>query len=112
MEELTERFPGKRPFIPVSFHVPVAVAVARVDSSYRLLDIGSLDAPRFDSRTMVDLFWRGVEFYRNAALVDFNGRGFDLPLLSFSAFRFGLACPRYSPKSTLTSWSGSLSTVP
>lgn len=93
--ELADRFPGKKPFIPVSFHVPVAVAVARVDSEYRLLDIGSLDTPRFDSRAMVDLFWRGVEFYRNAAIVDFNGRGFDLPLMTLSAFRFGIACPRY-----------------
>ena len=28
-------------------------------------------------------------------LVDFNGRGFDLPLLTLTGFRFGISCPRY-----------------
>jgi hypothetical protein len=84
-----------RPFVPVTFHVPVAIAVARVDGDHRLLDVSCLDAPRFDSRSMVELFWKGVQTYTRAALVDFNGRGFDLPLLTLSAFRFGLSCPRY-----------------
>jgi hypothetical protein len=73
----------------------VAVAVARVDADLRLTDVASLDAPRFDPQTMVSRFWGGVEYYRNAVLVDFNGRGFDLPLLTLAAFRFGISCPRY-----------------
>jgi hypothetical protein len=87
--------PGKKPFIPVSFHVPVAIGVARVGSDYKLRDISSLDSPRFDPQTMVKLFWKGLQVYSGAALVDFNGRGFDMPLLTLSAFRFGIACPRY-----------------
>ena len=82
-------------FVPVTFHVPVAVSVARVKSDYRLADIACLDAPRFDPRRMVELFWRGVQVYKNAVLVDFNGRGFDIPLLTLSAFRAGISCPRY-----------------
>src|SRR5258708_973902 len=44
---------------------------------------------------MVTLFWKGVERYKDSVLVDFNGRGFDIPLLTLSAFRFGISCPRY-----------------
>jgi predicted PolB exonuclease-like 3'-5' exonuclease len=82
-------------FIPVTFHVPVAIAVARVGADFRLQDLACLDAPRFEPQEMVKLFWRGVDFYARATLVDFNGRGFDLPLLTLAAFRFGLSCPRY-----------------
>lgn len=82
-------------FVPLTFHVPVTVAVARVDAQFGLIDMSSIDEPRFDPRSIVQGFWRGVEFYRDARLVDFNGRGFDLPLLTMTAFRFGISCPRY-----------------
>ena len=83
------------PFIPVTFHVPVAIAVARVGADFRIRDISCLDAPDYDSHKMVELFWRGLEHYTRAALVDFNGRGFDIPLMTVSAFRYGISCPRY-----------------
>ncbi len=82
-------------FIPVTFHVPVAIALARVGEDFRIQDLTCLDAPKFDPVSMVELFWRGVQVYRDAALVDFNGRGFDLPLLSLAAFRYGVSCPAY-----------------
>lgn len=87
--------PEEKAFIPVSFHVPVSIGAARVSKDLRLLDITCLDAPRFDPRRMVELFWKGVQHYDRASLVTFNGRGFDIPLLTLSAFRFGLSCPRY-----------------
>ena len=86
---------GSSDFIAVSFHVPVAISVARVGADFRLLDVAGLDTPRFDPRQLVSLFWKGIEVYKNAALVDFNGRGFDIPLLTLSAFRFGVPCKRY-----------------
>ena len=82
-------------FIPVSFHVPVSIAVARVKADFRLVDISCLDAPQFNPQTMVQLFWRGVDVYKKAVLVDFNGRSFDIPLLTLSAFRFGVSCSSY-----------------
>jgi len=94
-EECRARNPDEKLFIPVSFHVPVAIVVARASADFRLLDLGLLDAPRFDPQAMVKLFWRGVEMYSKASLVDFNGRGFDMPLLTLCAFRFGISCPRY-----------------
>ena len=93
--EEQEEAPQRRPFVPVSFHVPVAIAVARIGPDFLIRDMACLDAPRFDPQTMVKLFWRGVELYADSILVDFNGRGFDLPLLTLSAFRFGVSCPRY-----------------
>lgn len=87
--------PDRRPFLPVPFHVPVAIAIARVGGDYTLREFSCLDAPRFDPRAMVELFWKGVQAYTGAVLVDFNGRGFDLPLLTLSAYRFGLSCPQY-----------------
>lgn len=84
-----------KPFIPVTFHVPVAIGVARVGKDYRLLDLASLDAPRYDPRTLVKAFWRGVDYYTQSVLVNFNGRGFDIPLLTLSAFRFGISSRRY-----------------
>lgn len=86
---------GASDFIAVTFHVPVSICVARVSKDFRLLDLAALDAPRYDPQKMVSLFWKGVEAYKNATLVDFNGRGFDLPLLTMSAFRFGISCPAY-----------------
>jgi len=94
-EEQTALNPGEKVFVPVAFHVPVAIAVARASADFRLLDISVLDAPRFDPQQMVRLFWKGIDVYTSATLVDFNGRGFDLPLLTLSAFRFGISCPRY-----------------
>ena len=94
-KELLEASGGARDFVAVSFHVPVSVCVARVGKDFRLLDLSDLDAPRFDPLEIVKLFWKGVQMYKNAALVDFNGRGFDLPLLTLAAFRFGVSCPAY-----------------
>ena len=86
---------GASDFISVAFHVPVSISVARVGADLRLLSLSALDAPRFDPCRMVRLFWEGVECYKDSVLVDFNGRGFDIPLLTLSAFRFGISCPRY-----------------
>src|SRR5947207_12890318 len=40
-------------FLPVSFQFPIAVAVARVDQSFRLLNVTSLDSPEFRTREIV-----------------------------------------------------------
>lgn len=94
-QERLEASGGTSDFIAVSFHVPVAIGIARVGSDLRLQELAALDAPRYDPREMTSLFWRGVQVYKDAALVDFNGRSFDLPLLTLAAFRFGISCPRY-----------------
>jgi len=94
-ETLRREDPEDKGFIPVSFQVPVGIGVARVGADFKMLDLASLDSPRFDPQSMVKLFWRGIQLYSDAVLVDFNGRRFDLPLLTLAAFRFGVSCPRY-----------------
>ncbi|MDZ4782725.1 MAG: 3'-5' exonuclease [Planctomycetia bacterium] len=82
-------------FIPYTFQVPVSVAVAKVGEDLRLLDLVTLDEPRFRPHIITEHFWRGWEKYRRPTLVSFNGRGFDIPLLELAAFRYGIAVPTW-----------------
>jgi predicted PolB exonuclease-like 3'-5' exonuclease len=95
MAEAEQLSSGKSSFVPTSFHTPVAIAVARVAADYHLQKLALLDAPQFRSQRMVELFWRGLESYPEAALVDFGGRTFDLPVLELAAYRYGLSVPAY-----------------
>ncbi len=88
-EELLEQ--TGRDFIPHSFQIPTAIVVAKVDKSFRLIDIVSLDEPHFRPHVMTDHFWRGWEAYGHPQWVTFNGRGFDLPLMELAAFRYGIS---------------------
>jgi hypothetical protein len=95
IERYRREHEGETTFVPVTFHVPVAAAVARMGADFRLQEIACLDAPRFEPAEIAKKFWRGVQHYHDAVLVDFNGRGFDVPLLTLAAFRFGVGCPAY-----------------
>jgi hypothetical protein len=88
-QELLARYDSD--FIPYTFQVPVAVAVAKVDEEFELLDLVVLDEPHFRPHVITEHFWRGWERYRRPTLVSFNGRTFDLPVLELAAFRYGLA---------------------
>jgi 3'-5' exonuclease len=89
--ELLEKFESD--FIPYTFQVPVSVAVAKVASDYRLIDISVLDDPQFRPHVITENFWRGWNRYRRPTLVSFNGRTFDLPLMELAAFRYGVGVP-------------------
>lgn len=82
-------------FIPYTFQVPIAVAVAKIASDYRLIDVVALDEPKYRAHVLTEHFWRGWEKYGRPTLVSFNGRTFDVPLLELAAFRFGLAIPTW-----------------
>lgn len=82
-------------FLPVSFHVPVAVAVLRVAADYTLQDFALLDAPHFRPRQIAETFWLGTSLHHRAKLVTFHGRRFDLPLMELAAFRYGLPLGDY-----------------
>lgn len=86
---------GKSSFVPLSFQIPAAIAVARVGADFRLQKVVCLDAPAYRHRTMVELFFKGLALYPDAALVDFGGRTFDLPVLELAAFRWGIPIPAY-----------------
>jgi predicted PolB exonuclease-like 3'-5' exonuclease len=94
--EARERSREGSDFLPVTFQYPVAVCVARVSSDFHLQALTCLDAPQFRPRKIVEGFWSGVAGrYRNAKIVTFNGRGFDLPLLELAAFRYGCGAHDY-----------------
>jgi hypothetical protein len=94
-KEVNEQTGGRSSFVPLTFHRPVAIAVARVGPDFRIQKAAVLDAPQYRCRRMVELFWRGLESYPGATLVDFGGRTFDLPVLELAAFRLGLSLPAY-----------------
>jgi len=95
-EEVLALTSGATTFIPVTFQYPLCICIAKVRSDFTIADIVSLDEPKFRPSEMTDLFWRGVEKqYGNAALVTFNGRGFDVPLMELMAFRYGITAQRH-----------------
>ena len=80
-------------FIPYTFQLPISVAIGKIGSDYRLVDLVTLDEPQFRPHVITENFWRGWEKYGRPTLVSFNGRGFDIPLLELAAFRYGVSLP-------------------
>ena len=90
-QELREQYDSD--FIPYTFQLPISIAVGKISSDYRLLEISVLDEPKFRPHILTEHFWRGWDKYRRPTLVSFNGRTFDLPLLELAAFRYGISVP-------------------
>lgn len=78
-------------FIPYTFQIPISVVIAKVSKDFRLVDIVSLDEPRFRSHVITAHFWKGWEVYKRPQWVTFNGRTFDLPLMELAAYRYGIS---------------------
>ena len=91
---IAKRGDGKD-FIPHTFMQPISVAVGKVDSSFQLIDLITLDAPDFRPHKITQLFWEGWRYYRKPTFVTFNGRGYDLPLLEIAAYRYGISLPEW-----------------
>jgi hypothetical protein len=87
-----ERTDGKD-FIPYTYALPVSVAVAKVTSDYRLLEVVTLDPPTFRPHVITSHFWNGWRHYGRPTFVTFNGRTFDLPVMELAAFRYGISLP-------------------
>lgn len=81
--------------LPLTFVLPVSVAIAKVAADYRLLELTVLDSPAFRPQEIVRRFWQGWQHYHRPTLVTFNGRGYDMPVMEVSAFRFGLSIPAW-----------------
>jgi predicted PolB exonuclease-like 3'-5' exonuclease len=81
-------------FFPLSFHVPVSIAVGSVSSDYLLQSVESLAETGYGEERLVWEFWERVERFRGC-LVSFNGRQFDLPVLELQALRYGCVAPSY-----------------
>ncbi len=77
--------------LPVTYVLPIAVAVAKVDADFRLIEVVTIDSPAYRPHVIAQDFWRGWKSYRCPTLVTFNGRGYDLPVMELAAFRYGLS---------------------
>jgi predicted PolB exonuclease-like 3'-5' exonuclease len=84
-----------RDVLPLTFVLPVSVAVAKVSRDWQLLDVSVLDAPQFRPQEIVRRFWQGWSHYKQPTLVTFNGRSYDLPVMEVAAFRFGISIPQW-----------------
>ena len=81
-------------FFPLSFHVPVSIAVGLVSPDHQLQSVESLAEAGYSEERLVWEFWDRVERFKGC-LVSFNGRQFDLPVLELGALRYGCTVPSY-----------------
>lgn len=81
--------------LPVTFMQPISVAIAKVSRDCQLIDLVTLDAPQYRPHVITRLFWQGWNHYGRPTFVTFNGRGYDLPVMELSAFRYGLSVPAW-----------------
>lgn len=81
--------------LPLTFVLPVSVAVAKVRSDFSLIDVSVLDHPHYRPEQIVRGFWQGWNHYQRPTFVTFNGRGYDIPVMEVAAFRFGIGIPAW-----------------
>jgi 3'-5' exonuclease len=81
-------------FLPLSFHVPVSIAIGSVNADYTLESVESLGGGDRSEERIVREFWSRLET-DGGCLVSFNGRHFDLPVLELRALHYGCVVPSY-----------------
>jgi len=81
--------------IPTTFMLPISVAIAKVSTDYRLIDLAVLDKPHYRPHEIAKRFWQGWVHYAQPTFVTFNGRGYDVPVLEMAAYRYGLSVPQW-----------------
>ncbi|MBN2373614.1 3'-5' exonuclease [bacterium] len=95
-QRILEESSGRTDFFPVPFHIPVSIVIGQVNETMEMTNITVLGEEQrdFSPRTLTTLFWERLERFKGA-LVSFNGRGFDLPVLELQALKYGLSLRRY-----------------
>jgi 3'-5' exonuclease len=81
-------------FFPLSFHVPISIAVGQVNEERILTAVETLEETEYSEEAIVRSFWTRLERFPGT-LVTFNGRSFDLPVLELHALKYGCSAPRY-----------------
>jgi predicted PolB exonuclease-like 3'-5' exonuclease len=79
----------ERPFPPLWAHRPIVIGALWLDEEYRHKRIGVIGEDR-DEIGMLSDFARFTEEHR-PTLVTYNGRSFDLPVISLRCLRHGLS---------------------
>lgn len=82
-----------RPFPPPFAHRPIVLGVMWLDEDYTCKRINTIGEGKDERGMMTDF----VEFMgsRRPNLITWNGRGFDLPVLTLRALKHGLNCAWY-----------------
>jgi predicted PolB exonuclease-like 3'-5' exonuclease len=93
-DRLRHESDGRSDFFPVTYHLPISIALVGAGDDYAFTDVAVLGADHLGEEGLVREFWRRLETFEGT-LVSFNGRGFDLPVLELQALRHGCALPRY-----------------
>lgn len=81
-------------FFPLSFHVPISIAVGQVNDERVLTVVETLHEVDYSEEALVRSFWQRLERFPGT-LVTFNGRNFDLPVLELQALKYGCPAQRY-----------------
>src|SRR5215471_540152 len=81
-------------FFPLSFHVPISIAVGQVNDERVLTTVETLQETEYSEEAIVRTFWQRSERFPGL-LVTFNGRNFDLPVLELHALKYECPAPRY-----------------
>lgn len=86
-------------FIPYTYQKPISLAAIKVCADFTLHETektSALTVITGEPHIITDTFWHGCSAaYKDAVLVTFNGRGFDLPLMELAAFRYGISIPHW-----------------
>jgi predicted PolB exonuclease-like 3'-5' exonuclease len=93
-EQLWRESSGRSDFVPVSYHVPISIALVSAADDGTLHDVDVLGADRLGEDGLAHEFWRRLEAF-DGLLISYNGRAFDLPVMELQALRHGCAVPRY-----------------
>jgi predicted PolB exonuclease-like 3'-5' exonuclease len=86
-------------FLPPTLQRPISICVLRVGADLLPRSIGILEDVPGDPGALIAKFWQALKHYKNADLVTFNGRGYDVPLLELGAFALGISVPGHFEKS-------------
>lgn len=86
-------------FFPLSFHMPISIAVGQVNEERVLAGVETINAENTEQsveaeEALIRTFWERQERF-SGTLVSFNGRNFDLPVLELQALKYGCRIPHY-----------------
>jgi 3'-5' exonuclease len=81
-------------FFPLSFHIPISIAVGQVNDERVLTAVETVNESDYSEESIVRTFWQRLERF-SGTLVTFNGRSFDLPVLELQALKYGCQAHRY-----------------
>lgn len=80
-------------FLRLPLHKVVAISLVLRETS-GALKVRSLGSEDSDEKTLIEQFYKGLEYY-SPQLVSWNGGGFDLPVLNYRALLHGISAPRF-----------------